>query len=147
MCLHAQSLQLCLTLCNPINCSLPPYQSSSVHMIILGRTLEWVANSSSRESSWSRDWTRVPPLQVDSVSLSHLGSPYMYMYLFFFYFFSHIGYYRILSGFYIFFQLCYYLFLDLSEKWKLWREVQEGGNICVPIADSCWCMAETNTIL
>ena len=26
------------------------------------------------------------------------------------------------------------------------REVQ-GGNICIPMADSCWCMAETNTIL
>ena len=27
------------------------------------------------------------------------------------------------------------------------REVQEGGNICRPMADSCWCMAETNTTL
>ena len=27
------------------------------------------------------------------------------------------------------------------------REVQEGGNICVPMTDSCWCMAETSTIL
>ena len=27
------------------------------------------------------------------------------------------------------------------------REVQEGGDICIPVADSCWCMAETNTIL
>ena len=25
-------------------------------------------------------------------------------------------------------------------------EIQEG-NICIPIADSCWSMAETNTIL
>jgi len=23
----------------------------------------------------------------------------------------------------------------------------EGGNICIPITDSCWCMAETSTIL
>ena len=23
----------------------------------------------------------------------------------------------------------------------------EGGNICIPIADSCWWMAEANTIL
>ena len=23
------------------------------------------------------------------------------------------------------------------------REVQEGGDICKPMADSCWCMAET----
>ena len=25
------------------------------------------------------------------------------------------------------------------------REVQAGGDICMPVADSCWCMAETNT--
>ena len=27
------------------------------------------------------------------------------------------------------------------------REVQEGGDIHIPMADSCWWMAETNTIL
>ena len=27
------------------------------------------------------------------------------------------------------------------------RELQEGGDICIPMADSSWCMAETNTIL
>ena len=27
------------------------------------------------------------------------------------------------------------------------REVQEGRDICIPVADSCWCMAETSTIL
>ena len=43
---HAQS---CLSLCNPMNCSLPV---SSVHGIILARTLEWVAISFSREPSW-----------------------------------------------------------------------------------------------
>ena len=26
-------------------------------------------------------------------------------------------------------------------------EVQEGGNICIPMANSCGCMAETDTIL
>ena len=26
-------------------------------------------------------------------------------------------------------------------------EFQEGGDICIPITDSCWGMAETNTIL
>ena len=25
------------------------------------------------------------------------------------------------------------------------RKVQEGGDMCVPVADSCWYMAETNT--
>ena len=27
------------------------------------------------------------------------------------------------------------------------KEVQEGGDICIPMADSCWCLAQTNTIL
>ena len=27
------------------------------------------------------------------------------------------------------------------------REDQEGADICIPMADSCWCMPETNTIL
>ena len=27
------------------------------------------------------------------------------------------------------------------------REAQEGGDICVPMTDSCWCIAEISTIL
>ena len=27
------------------------------------------------------------------------------------------------------------------------KDVQEGGDIGRPMADSCWCLAETNTIL
>ena len=27
------------------------------------------------------------------------------------------------------------------------REVQEGGDICIPMTDSCWYTAETNMIL
>ena len=52
----AESLQLCLTHCNPMDSS-PP--GSSVHGILLTRTLEWVAMSSSRGSSRSYDWTHV----------------------------------------------------------------------------------------
>ena len=26
------------------------------------------------------------------------------------------------------------------------REASEGGGICVPMADSCWCVVETNAI-
>ena len=36
----AVSLQLCPTLCNPMDCSLP---GSSVHGIFQARVLEWVA--------------------------------------------------------------------------------------------------------
>ena len=51
-----KSLQSCLTLCNPMDCS-PP--GSSVHGILQARILEWVAMPSSRGSSPPRDWTRV----------------------------------------------------------------------------------------
>jgi len=48
--------QSCLTLCDPMNCSLP---GPSVHGILQARILEWVAISFSRGSSWFRDWTWV----------------------------------------------------------------------------------------
>ena len=44
----------CPTLCDPMDCSQP---GSSVHGILQARVLEWVANFSSRGSSWPRDWT------------------------------------------------------------------------------------------
>ena len=48
--------QLCLTLCNPMDCG-PPV--SSVHEILQARILEWVAISFSRQSSQARDQTWV----------------------------------------------------------------------------------------
>ena len=38
--MHAESLQLCPTLCNPMVCSLP---GSFIHGILQERILEWVA--------------------------------------------------------------------------------------------------------
>ena len=46
--------QLCLTLCDPMDCS-PP--GSSVHGILQARILEWVAISFSRGSAQPKDWT------------------------------------------------------------------------------------------
>ena len=40
VCVHAKSLQLCLTLCNPMDCSLP---GSSIHGILQARIMERVA--------------------------------------------------------------------------------------------------------
>ena len=48
--------QLCLTLCDPVDCS-PP--GSSVHGILQARIVERVAISFSRGSSWPRDRTQV----------------------------------------------------------------------------------------
>ena len=49
---HAKSLQLCSTLCDPVDCS-PP--GSSIHGVHQARILEWAAMPSSRGSSWPRD--------------------------------------------------------------------------------------------
>ena len=57
VCARTRSVtQSCLTLCNPIDCSLP---GSSVHEIFQARILEKAAISYSRRSSWSQDQTRV----------------------------------------------------------------------------------------
>ena len=48
--------QLCLTLCDPMDCRTP---SSSVHGILQARILEWVAIPFSRGSFQPRDQTQV----------------------------------------------------------------------------------------
>ena len=61
-----------LTLCNPMDCS--------PQALLQVRILEWIAISSSRASSWPRDWTCISCVscigrQVDSLPLNNLGSP------------------------------------------------------------------------
>ena len=51
-CMHAKSLQSCLTLCDPLDHSLP---GSSVHGILQERIPEWVAIFFSRGSSPPQD--------------------------------------------------------------------------------------------
>ena len=79
----AKSLQSCLTLCNPMDCSLP---GSPVPGILQARTLEWVAISFSNAWKWkvkvkshscvlllATPWTaayQVPP------SMGFSGQPY-----------------------------------------------------------------------
>ena len=76
-CVHPQLLQSGPTRCNPADWS---PRGSSVHGILQARILEWVAISSSRGSSWPRDWTRVsrvfPHWQAGSLLLSPLGSTF-----------------------------------------------------------------------
>ena len=54
--LQNEVAQSCLTLCNPMDYSLPSY---SVHRIFQARILEWIAISFSRVSSQPRDRTQV----------------------------------------------------------------------------------------
>ena len=73
-------LQLCLTLCDPMDCS-PP--GSSVHGILRARILEWVVIPFSKGSSQPREssWPRNPTLSISCIGRwvlyqwCHLGKP------------------------------------------------------------------------
>ena len=72
-CVCAPSLQSCLTLCDPMNCS-PP--GSSVHGILQARIPEWLAMPFSMGFSWLRDGTWVFSIsswQLDSLPTEPLG--------------------------------------------------------------------------
>ena len=72
MCVCVCVSQLCLTLCNPMDCS---PQGSSVPGILQPRILEWVAISSFRGSSQPTDRTRVSALQADALLPEPLWKP------------------------------------------------------------------------
>ena len=61
---ESEVAQLCLTLCDPMDCSLP---GSSVHGIFQVRILEWAAISFSRGPSQPRIEPRSPALQADAL--------------------------------------------------------------------------------
>ena len=70
---ESEVAQSCLTLCDPMDCSLPGY---SVHGIFKTRVLERVAFSFSRGSSQPRDWSQVSGIVGRHFyRLSHQGSP------------------------------------------------------------------------
>ena len=75
-CLRAKSLQSCLTLCDPVDCS-PP--GSSVGRILQARILGWVAMPSSGGCSQPRDQTCVSYVSYSGKQVlyhqRHLGSP------------------------------------------------------------------------
>ena len=75
-CVPGKLLQLCPTLCNPMDCS-PP--GSSVHGILQVWILVWVAMPSSRESFLLGDRTCIFSIsctwQVDSLPLAPPGKP------------------------------------------------------------------------
>ena len=64
--------QLCPTLCNPIDASLP---GSSIHGIVQARILEWDAIPYSRGSSQPRDWTHVSYTVGRFFNTELLGKP------------------------------------------------------------------------
>ena len=72
LCVHAKMLQLCPTLCNPMDCSLP---GSSVREILQARILEYAALSFSKGSPRPRDRALgLLPCSRIFYHPSHLGS-------------------------------------------------------------------------
>ena len=76
LCVRAKSLQLCPTLCDSMDGSLP---GSSIHGILQGRILEWIYMPSSRVSSQPKDQTHVSYVSCICRQVlyhqHHLGSP------------------------------------------------------------------------
>ena len=76
LCMHTKSLQLCPTLCDPMDYS-PP--GSSVHGNSPGKNTEWVAMPSSRGSSSPRDRTHISYVSCMGrwvlYHKRHLGTP------------------------------------------------------------------------
>ena len=116
----AKSLQSCPTLCNPI--SSPP--GFSVHVILQARILEWLPFPSPEDlpnPGIEPKPLKAPAMQVDSLPLSHQGSPkmwcvyiytYMYMYI---YIYIHIPI-RYICGIYIYTIL--YIHAYIHTKWN-----------------------------
>ena len=68
----AKSLQLCPTLCDPVDCSL---LGSSIHGILQTRTLEWVSKPSSKDLPDPGLEPASPALQADSFIAEPRGKP------------------------------------------------------------------------
>ena len=71
-CVLAKLTQLCLSLCDPKDCSLP---GSSVRGILQARVLEWVALPSSGDIPDRGTEPRSPALQADSLPSEPPGKP------------------------------------------------------------------------
>ena len=78
-CMHAKLLQLCLNVCDPMDCNLP---GSSDHGILQARILERGAKTSSRGSSQPRDQTCVSCLLHWLVGSLPLAPPRKRVYMY-----------------------------------------------------------------
>ena len=74
--MRAKSLQSCLTLCDPMDCSLP---GCSVHGILQAKILEWVAMPSSRGPSQGSNLSHICLVhwQAGSFPLASPGKTYL----------------------------------------------------------------------
>ena len=77
-CMYTKSLQLCPTLCDPVDCNAPV---SSVYRILYTRIPEWVAMPFPRGSSQSRDQTHRIVCLLHSLPQALSGKPCISSYL------------------------------------------------------------------
>ena len=80
--MYAKLLQLCPTLCNPMDCSQPV---SHVHWISQAKILDWIAMPSSRRSSLPRDQTlslMSPALSGGFFTTSAIWEAYIWTYIY-----------------------------------------------------------------
>ena len=73
---ESEVTQSCLTLCDPVDCSLP---GSSIHGILKARILKWVAISFSRGSSRSRNRTPISHIAGRRFTLWATREAYIYI--------------------------------------------------------------------
>ena len=73
---ESEVTQSCLTLCDPVDCSLP---GSSIHGILQARILEWVVISFSRDLSNPGIEPGSPSLQTDALPSEPPGNPMIYL--------------------------------------------------------------------
>ena len=69
---ESEVAQLCLTLCDPVDCSLP---GSSIHGILQARILEWVPSPSPGDLPSPGIEPRSPELQADALLSESSGKP------------------------------------------------------------------------
>ena len=75
---ESEAAQLCLTLCNSMDCRRP---GSSIHGIFQTRILEWVAISFSRDLPDPGVEPMSPSLQADALPSEPPGKPHIYTYI------------------------------------------------------------------
>ena len=105
------------TLSDPIDCSAP---GSSVHGIFQARVLEWGAIGQHR-----------PRQLVSNSTLTDYSQKWTKTHE------KHTGNSK----------QVFWINLEGWDGERDGREVQNRGDICIPMADSCWCLRENNKIL
>ena len=125
----AKSLQSCPTLCNPI--SSPP--GFSVHVILQARILAWLLFPSPEDlpnPGIEPKPLKAPAMQVDSLPLSHQGSPKMWCVYIYTYMYMYIYIYTFQLGTYVAYIYIYHIIYTCiyTHKMKYYSQKKEQNS-------------------